>query len=209
MKRSFFSILVAVLALSFLLVGCASFGKVTDKGREDKKMVLEKPGDYFPLVQGSNWSYQGYGNEYASFNREVLFTKGNRAQVREDNGGTSMAIVFEVTDDAVTRIFNQGEVYNPENLLDMQPSENVIILKAPIEVGTKWKEANFEKEIIDINAAVDTPLGVYQNCVQIKISGEHSTIYEYYKSGVGLVKREFISGDTRVNSIIRAVSFTS
>lgn len=209
MKRSFIIILAAVFALSFLLAGCAPFGKIADKWQEDKKVIVEKPGDYFPLVQGSTWSYLGDGNEYASFNRKVLFTKGNRAQIREDNGGTVVAMVFEVTDEAVTRIFYQGEVYNPKNLLDLQPNENIIILKAPIEVGTKWKESNYEKEIIDINASVDTPLGVYQNCVQIRISGEHSTLYEYYKSGVGLVKREFISEDTRVNSILKAVSFSS
>jgi phosphoenolpyruvate-protein kinase (PTS system EI component) len=55
---------------------------------------------------------------------------------------------------------------------------------------------------VDINAALDTPAGRFENCVKVKITGQNSTIYEYYKEGVGLVRSEFLSGDTSVTSTL-------
>ncbi|WP_258359862.1 hypothetical protein [Moorella sulfitireducens (nom. illeg.)] len=161
-----------------------------------------KPGDFFPLSPGSWWHYQGEGNEYATFKREVLYTKGDRAQLKEDNGGTVSAAVFEITADAVTRIFFQGEQYENTNFLDREPREKVVILKAPLAAGTSWETPNGFREIVDVNATVATPAGEFAGCLKVKIEGTGSTIFEYYKEGVGMVKREFISGDTRVTSTL-------
>lgn len=162
-----------------------------------------KPGDYFPVVAGSTWEYEGEGMEFASFSREVLFTSENLAQFREDNGGTVSAAVFKITPEAVTRIFFLGEAYGEANYLNTSSNESIIILKAPLQVGTKWTEPNGTREIVDLNATVSTPLGAYTQCIKVKISNEHSTLYEYFKKDVGMVKREFISGDTKVSSSLK------
>lgn len=169
----------------------------------EQKAPAAKPGLYFPLALGSSWAYQGEGNEYATFSREVIFASGSRAQMREDNGGTVMAMIYEITDEAVTRIFSKGEVYERVNLLNSQPSEKIIILKSPLEVGTKWKDPNGEREIVDLKATVATPAGKFENCIKVKIAGKDSTVYEYFKDGVGMVKREFISGEARVSSSLK------
>jgi len=148
------------------------------------------------------WQYQGEGNEYASFSREVLFAQDDRAQIREDNGGTVSAAVFEITDDAVIRIFFQGETYGETNFLGQRPNENTVILKSPLEVGTKWEDPNGTREIVDVNAAVDTPAGKFEKCIKVKISVQDSTLYEYVKEGVGMVERKFISVDSRVTSVL-------
>lgn len=163
-----------------------------------------KPAAYFPLTVGSYWHYRGEGNEYATFKREVLFVKNDRAQIKEDNGGTVSAAVFKIADDAITRIFFIGEQYENTNLLDEAPRENVVILKTPLSVGTRWDTPNGPREIVDVKATVDTPVGKFVDCLKIKIEGAGSTIYEYYKEGVGMVKREFISGDTRVTSTLES-----
>lgn len=169
-----------------------------------KEVVLAvTPGDFFPIVAGSSWEYQGVGNEYASFNRKLLFTSENLAQIREDNGGTVSASVFKITSDAVTRIYFLGEAYEQTNFLNSNPNENIIILKAPLQIGTKWTEPNGTREIIDLNATVDTPAGNFSECLKVKIVNENSTLYEYFKKGVGMVKREFISGDTKVTSSLK------
>ncbi|MHB1127384.1 MAG: TapB family protein [Bacillota bacterium] len=166
------------------------------------------PGDYFPLTQGSTWEYEGEGNEYAAFDREVVYVKGNLAQLKEDNGGTVMARVFKTTDNTVTSIFNQGEEYTPQNLLDREPNEQSTILMSPLAVGTKWEEAGVKREIVDIATTVETPAGVFKNCIKVKIvhPGDTSTVYEYFAKGVGTVKEEFISGDTRVTSTLKSYS---
>lgn len=203
---------LVMIFLSVLLVGCAGVqGKrsadVTKTAAEKSKAEQEnetKPGDYFPLTRGSVWEYEGSGNEYASFTREVLFTAGNRSQVREDNGGTVSAAVFETTEDAVVRVINRAESYEQVNMLNSEDEERTIILKAPLKIGTRWHQGDLLCEIVATDSAVETPAGVFTDCLKIKKKGSSDdVIYEYYKKGVGMVKREFISGDLRVTSSLK------
>lgn len=226
MNRLLIAVLSIVLVTGMLASGCSkaaekapepkapqetpqSGGKDAAKAPQKDREPAKKPGDYFPLTVKSTWQYQGEGNEFASFTREVLFVRGNRGQIMENNGGTVLAVVFEVADSAVTRVFTQPETYDRVNLLDRPSNESVIILKAPLTVGTKWKDPNGEREIVAVNAAVSTPAGKFENCVKVKIAGKESTVYEYFREGVGMVKREFISGETRVTSTLEKYNISA
>ncbi len=173
-------------------------------GGEQVSPSREKVGGFFPLKAGNLWQYLGEGNEYATFKREVLYAKGDRAQIKEDNGGTVSTAVFRTTDSELTRIFFRGEAYEETNYLEHEPEENVVILKAPIAVGTRWDTPNGTREIVDVNATVDAPAGKFANCLKVKVTGSNFTIFEYFKEEVGMVKREFISGDTRVTSTLES-----
>ncbi|MGB9792206.1 MAG: hypothetical protein ACPLTR_06475 [Thermacetogeniaceae bacterium] len=212
MKRRFARSLVMVF-LSVLLVGCAGVqGKkdvditktATSEKSETEQDNVAKPGDYFPLTKGSIWEYEGSGNEYASFTREVLFTEGNRSQVKEDNGGTVSAAVFETTENAVVRVINRAEAYEPVNMLNSEDEERTVILKAPLKVGTEWRQGDTLCEIVATDATVETPAGVFHNCIKVKKKGSSDdVVFEYYSKGVGMVKREFISGDVKVTSSLK------
>lgn len=78
----------------------------------------------------------------------------------------------------------------------------MIILKAPLVVGTKWNDQNGTREIVDMTT-VNTPAGNFDNCINVKISEKNSTTYEYFKDGVGMVKREFISDGTKITSSLK------
>lgn len=213
--RRFFVFLLAAVVLAGLLAGCAQTQQPAPAPDASQNQV---PGDqapapavepalkdYFPLTVGSAWYYQGEGNEYASFSRKVVFAEGSRAQIREDTGGTVAASVFETTEEAVTRIYFQGEAYEDKNLLGVQPNDSTVLLKKPLAVGTSWlPPKGGKREIVDLNAAVTVPAGSFEKLVKVKISDENSTMYEYYGRGVGLVKREFISGETRVTSSLES-----
>ena len=166
-----------------------------------KKKALE-PGQFLPLSQGNYWYYQGQGMEYAAFNRKVLYTKDKFAQLSEDNGGTVITTIYETTPGALKRVYFEGESYNPPNMLEkgFTANENIIILKAPISIGAKWDNKDGSREIVDVNASVDTPAGTFKPCLKIKITSDNSTVYEYYKKGLGLVKREFIVDETSITS---------
>jgi hypothetical protein len=205
------------------MIGCT---KPIEEPKEDKKNVVTPPkkepqqkpdpkdnqpkpgkettalklGDYFPVKQGYSWKYLGEGNEYATFTNEVMFTKGNLAQTREDNGGSVTAAVYKTTEDAITRIFYLPEEYSNTNHLNSKPNDNLIILKAPLKVGTSWKGPDAPREIVDVNAKVTTPLGTYTKCIKVKLTYKDSVVNEYYNAGVGMVKQEFISGDIIVTS---------
>ena len=217
------SLLVFLLSSTFLLLGCTKTVQpplpenkqsvtttpeqtpVKTPAPEPVKEVIStvKPGDFFPVVMGSSWDYQGEGNEYASFTRKVLFTSENLAQIREDNGGTVSAAVYKISPESVSRVFFLGEAYGQTNYLKSPSNENIVILKTPLQVGTKWTGPNGTREIADLNAAVTTPAGSFTQCLKVKITDKNSTVYEYFKKGVGMVKREFITGDTKIFSSLK------
>lgn len=166
------------------------------------KVPENKVSDYFPNSVGSTWKYRGEGNEYAAFTRKVLYAKGNRVQLSEDNGGTVGAAVFEITDTAVTRIFFRGEAYDGSNYLNEPPGRRDILLKAPLVVGTKWQDSDGSREIVDVNASVAAPAGIFKECIKVEIKNPDSTLYEYYGKGIGLIKREFVAGNDRITSTL-------
>ncbi len=210
MKWSYKTLILTLILVTLYPLGCFKSGTPTPEPNDNQEKLQDNKqpsptanlSEYFPLTKGSTWKYQGEGNEYASFDREVLFIQENKGQIRENNGGTVSAAVFQVTDNKITRIFFQGEAYGETNFLDEESNENVVVLQKPLEVGTSWEESNGTREIVSIDATVDTPAGEFNNCIKIQISAKDSTLFEYYKNGVGMVKREFISGETRVTSAL-------
>ncbi|HYE83541.1 MAG TPA: hypothetical protein VEG39_15410 [Clostridia bacterium] len=185
-----------VLLLSISLLGC------TGKGNEEPQPQALGLKDFFPLSKGSTWQYLGEGNEYASFKREVLLLEGDRVQIAEDNGGTVSASVFRITEEEITRTFFQGEEYDKTNLLGEEANDNMVILKTPLEAGTKWEVPEGIREIAETNATVDTPAGKFEDCIKVSIKLQNSTMNEYYKAGVGMVKREFVSEGMMVTSTL-------
>lgn len=196
MKRTGMVILLIILGLT-LIGGC--------QGGKPNPDTAELPAEYFPLTADSYWKYEGEGNEFASFTRQVLFTKDNLAQTTEDNAGTVMTRIYEVKDNAVTNVYLNGEDYDPQNLLEggFAPNENNIMLQAPLEVDTAWDSNGVNKSIVAVDAVVDTPAGKFDNCIKVEISSSNDTMYQYFKKGVGMVKQEFISGDFTVASTLK------
>ncbi|MFY9473644.1 MAG: hypothetical protein WAQ00_08720, partial [Tepidanaerobacteraceae bacterium] len=92
--------------------------------------------------------------------------------------------------------------YNETNFLDEEPNDNLVILKKPLKVGSKWETPQGSREIVEIDATVDTPAGKFEDCIKVRISMENSTSNEYFKRGVGMVKREFVSEGTTVTSTL-------
>lgn len=205
MRKTFILLFLAGFLTAGIGVGTRLYPPLRDMPAKDT-VPAKKPGDYFPLSRGSTWLYEGEGSEFASFTREVLFTSGDRAQLLEDNGGTIMASVFKVSRSEVKRVFALAESYDGRYLLDQEPNDNTVILKSPLQVGTRWNIPSGEREIIATDATVETPAGTFNDCLKVRIAGTSSTIFEYYKEGVGMVKREFISGKTRVTSTLKSFS---
>ncbi len=231
MKKFYLIGAIMVLFLSLTLTGCSLFqeqpakppnpppGNPTNQNGQNQPPETPNPAGeptnnqaasnlnkYFPITEGSTWDYAGEGMEYAAFIREILFTKDNLTQMKEDNSGTILASVYRVTDEAITQIYFQGEAYEDENFLDSQANDNTVIMKTPLAVGTKWTNARDVREIVDLNATVATPAGNFENCLKIKVTYNESkaTSYDYYKEGVGLIKREYHSDGYLVTSILQS-----
>lgn len=201
-------LLVAVVSLAGS--GCVTY--YTEPGLEDYEYFEQEPSaensplyGYFPLRPGTFWSYTGSGNEYASFSRSVVSSAGNRYQVREDNGGTVMANVYQITGDAVTLVNSQAEAYGNPNLLNAPATRNQTLLRSPLMVGNSWSNSNEQRSIVDTQARVESPGGIYDECIEVEVrhlSGSGVT-HEFYARGIGLVQRVYQSGDTTVFSYLK------
>jgi hypothetical protein len=203
---------LGVLTLLIMIGGLtSSFGcwpRIPEQARPTpqppaKQLTAEA---YFPLNPGSLWDYRGEGNEYAEYNSRVLFREGNLAQMRVDNPGTTMAFIFEVTDDSITRVYSEEGFYEERSLLGtFQENRREIILKRPFVEGTTWTEGDRTFTIVETNATVTTPAGVFNNCLKIHSTfrGSDHEIFQFYAPNVGLVRSEFIAADTLIMSELR------
>lgn len=206
------SLIFLTLALILLTGGCGNTktNNGTQQPAPGKKTVQSQPlvpGDYFPLKAGSTWTYQGAGNEYASFERQVEYVKNNFAQIREANGGTISSSVYQTSSSAVTRVYTKGESYDNKNILDggFSSNDNTVIIQSPLKNGGNWQnDDNIRREIVSRSAALNTPAGSFKNCLHIKMAGAGYVINEYYAPGVGLVKREFISNGETISSTLQS-----
>jgi len=208
-----FSLLALALLLLVLLGGCNSTrtndnnGNKTSPVPKQAQKIALKPGDYFPLKAGSTWTYQGAGNEYASFERQLEYVKNGFGQVREANGGTVNSSIYQTTDSAVTRVYTKGESYDNTNILEagFSSNDNTVIIQGPLKKGDNWQnDDNIKREIASLTANVSTPAGDFKNCLHIKMYGPDYVINEYYAKGVGLIKREFISNGETISSTLES-----
>ncbi|RYD05071.1 hypothetical protein N752_10895 [Desulforamulus aquiferis] len=201
------NILLLIIICLLVLSGCArqESPKQVKKGKE-----LEA---YFPMEQDLTWQYEGEGNEYASFTRRVMYQEGDRLQIAEDNGGTKVALVYQVGDNEIAKLYSEPEFYTDENILQGPPNMHEVILKGPLEVGTTWQNERFKREIISVNEEVKVPAGNYGQVVKVKITSMEleasgSEQYEYYAENVGLIMREFIIDQEKIVSRLKSMTKT-
>ncbi|MEW6064635.1 MAG: hypothetical protein ACOY3U_13100 [Bacillota bacterium] len=206
--RIFVYLMVCLTAVA----GCAK--KETPPSAQNKPKVdtIQDVSPYFPAEPQLTWEYEGFGNEYAAFTRKVLYRQGNRVQMSENNGGTVMGLVFDVSAQAVTKTFSVPEFYDERNILNEKANLQEVILKAPLRVGESWQNDGSKREVVSTGERVEVPAGKFEKVVKIKITPledkqDHEQ-FEYYAENTGLIMREFIAGDSRITSKLKSFKKT-
>lgn len=202
------------LMMLMLLTGLLIFtGCAKNQEPPPPEPVITDVRNYFPTEPALTWSYEGTGNEYASFTRRVLYRQENQVQMVEDNGGTRMGLVYKMTTDAITQTLALEEFYSDQNLLHEKSNRNQILLKAPLKAGATWQDSQDKREIISISETVQVPAGSFQNVVKIKITPldpqQKHQLLEYYAPHTGLIMREFIADDYYVTSKLASFEKTA
>lgn len=142
---------------------------------------------YFPILQNTQYTYQGEGNEYAYFNTHIDYTNENSYQERVNNGGTEVVRVIKVEKDKVTLTYSQAETYYRENSLK-KTNTSEVLLQGPVKVGTSWQLANGNtRKITAIDKQITTPKGTYKT-VEVTTQGPNYQNVYYYAQNVGLIK---------------------
>lgn len=201
-----FFILITLLTGLFIQAGCAK-----EQGPPPESAITDVR-SYFPADPALTWSYEGTGNEYASFTRRVMSRQGSQVQMAENNGGTRLGQVYDVTADAVILTLSREEFYTDQSLFGEKSNRRHILLKAPLKAGAVWQDEQDKREIIGIDETVQVPAGSYRNVIKVKITSldprRHDQRFEYYAPDTGLIMREFVDADYSIISALKSFKKT-
>jgi hypothetical protein len=157
--------------------------------------------DYFPSRIMTKQFSGGYENQ--GFKHTIDKIDEDKVQIKQIDSGTGVILIYQVSDNDIRLIFS-SEVADgkfKENYIGtVQPNDDKIILKSPLEVGTKWTDkddADSKYEITGINVGVKTPAGTFDAVEVTFFRGEFQT-KSYYVKGLGLVKRSGYSEEVLI-----------
>lgn len=164
----------------------------------------EYASDYFPIKTNIEYSYEGLGNEFASYKTHIDYTSKTKIQTHTDNGGTSIIKVYEITNDKITLLFSRPESYYRYNYLSKNEGSE-IILKTPIKVGTTWVLSDGSiRTITNINTNIETDLGSYKT-IEVTTENDGNKTKDYYAKGVGLIKTIYVIGEDTISSTLNNI----
>ena len=167
--------------------------------------LLRTINDYFSFKANTKYTYEGIGNEFASYYVLIDYLDGNRVQLRLNNGGTEIVQVLENKDGKLTMLLSRAECYYRENLTQSPSSNAEILLKEPLIKGTTWTLSDNRKRYIsNVEVKVTTPLGIYKT-LEVTTKGKNDKTLDYYAPNVGLVKTVFISNGDQVSSSLSKI----
>lgn len=117
--------LTAVLLISlFILSSCAHKDSAPqDTTNTSPNTAALSVNDFFNYQNNTRYTYAGQGNEYASFTTNVDYIRGNRVQLRSDNGGTEIVKVIENSNGELIQLLARGETYFREGFYPKRAPE--------------------------------------------------------------------------------------
>lgn len=198
---------IFILVISVFLVACGE--QVNGGVQEDEGVNSELNGaysdeqeppdavvsDYFPLEENRIKNYEGEGIAFPSLERQIMYVEENIAQVLDKRTGTNLVSLYEVSEDQVGLLYEQGEFYADDNLIESMDGDlevQEVILKAPLEEGASWESNSNHREIVETGMEVTTPFATYENVIKVRttpLDGDGSyEQYHYYAKDIGLIK---------------------
>jgi len=190
LKRNLLTSAIILIMISIVIgtSACAKTSNVTELNVQA----------YFPKKTMIKQFSGGFEN--SGFRQIIDKIEGDKVQLKQLDTGTSVILIYQVTDKDIKLIFSKEEPDGQfkENYIGVvEANADNIILKTPLEVGTKWTDVSGLKlEITGINVAVKTPAGSFST---IEVTSLRDTFKSklYYAKDLGLVKRiiEGYSGD--------------
>lgn len=145
----------------------------------------------FFLENGQMASFEGEGNEYATYTTRTVWHNPKHVTVYHDNGGTVVARTFRIEDDRVSVVREEAESYEEyrpttSELLALAPLYTY--LKLPLETG-----ASFDGwTVISDSAVLTTPLRTFNHVIVLeKRHGGSEVSRKYFVKGYGEVKAEY------------------
>lgn len=146
-------------------------------------------GDYFPLIKGASWEYRGRNGSVEKV--EVIGSKivDGKSVIHVKDQKNDYWYYIKKTDSIV--LYASSTTY----ALSGSPA-NSLILKVPPQKRDQYDSGGILSTIIDTNATVKVPAGIFKGCVivfrKILTKGDVTTyVADSYALDIGLIKREF------------------
>lgn len=195
-------LLVISIVLAVILTACNNIAVPPEEPDNGEEVSIE---EYYPITENTKYSYEGEGNEFATYVAFVDYISNNRIQNRTNNGGTESVDVLEVKDNQLTLLYSRGETYFRHNFLNNEYGEGKILLKGPFEEGNSWAyDENTTATITGLSKEVVTTLGNYK-AIEVTLEDEQGKTVNYYAKDVGLVKTISSGEGYEVSSTLSSV----
>ena len=201
--------LLLLIFIPFIVIftSCNSTKTPNQNNPSSKEVKNYKISDYYPFKENTKMSYLGKGNEYASQDILFDFIKGDIAQVRIINPGTTSIKVLQNKNGELSLITSRGEFYHKDDMtaLANNTAEREIILKEPLITGTTWEVSKgIRRSITNTSSKISTPYGDF-NVLEVTTEGADYKIKDYYSMNIGLVKSIFTSNNSEVSSSLEKI----
>jgi hypothetical protein len=162
--------------------------------------VIQK---YFPLKKQTLFFNGGFENEGYQLTTELI--KDGKLQMRKIDTAIEVIFVLEMKENLVTKVYVSPEDGTAgKDFTDMEKNANEVMLKLPLEKGTKWDNDGLISEITAVDVEVSTPSGTYK-ALEVTTKHENTERKVYYAEGIGPVKfiTKFSDGYTNVEELLK------
>lgn len=182
MKRKLLNSII-ILIMTSIVITTSSCGK-------NSKSPELRVQDYFPMKTMTKHFSGGFEN--AGFTQIIDKVMVDKVQVKQLDTGTGVIFIYQISDKEIRLIFS-NEVpdgkFKDNYIGTVEPNSKDIILKTPLEIGTKWTDASeIKHEITGINVPVQTPAGSF-SAIEVTLLKDEFKSKVYYVKELGLVKR--------------------
>lgn len=160
--------------------------------------------DFYPFAENVTMIYEGQGNEFASYTTYVDYINVDKIQIRTNNGGTEFATVMQNSEGSLVQVYQVNEMYYKTDLTDKSEPSTEVLLKEPLEVGTKWSLSDGrEREITSLDMAVETPYDDFE-ALEVTTTKDGTVVEkQYYAMDIGLVKSIFMVEGDEISSSLK------
>lgn len=195
-----------IVILMFSLSGCSQAvekDQVSNYMEEEDTLSIM---DYYPFAEDMVMEYEGIGNEYAEQTRVVEFIEENKMQIKVTNPGTVFVNVLEYNNGELKEVFDEGEFYHIENMINANRNLDNIILKEPLVIGNSWtNKAGETVEITSLDKEINTPNGKYK-ALEVSTKHEDGAIEKnYYVKNIGFIANIYKDKDFEVSSLLKSI----
>lgn len=176
-----------VFFLAFILVGCKTLQHEEQQLSHSttNSQYQHDLAAYFP-ADGSTASYQGEGNEFASYTLQTKYIDESTIAQIENNGGVTLLKVYRITNYAIELVYMEAVDEMPtlpsaQKIATLPVIE--IILQQPLEVGRRFNGW----DIVSTKASLTTEYSTFHDVIELRKITDNITTSKYFAKGVGLV----------------------